>query len=107
MRVSTRSSDEPSAMFFRRAPPPFYLSYFYSIYSLLLIYCYLCCVALVFVPVISLAALYCLGHILLPVVWKIVGPACRSRLLKCFCVSSSTTIVGELPHVDVGDDHGF
>src|SRR5215216_3644015 len=69
MRVSTRSSDEPSAMFFRRASPPFYLSYFYSIYSLMLIYCYLCCDALVFVPVLSLAALYCLGHILLPVDW--------------------------------------
>src|SRR5215216_4528186 len=32
MRVPTRSSVEPSAMFFRRASPPFYLSYFYSIY---------------------------------------------------------------------------
>src|SRR3954464_5304511 len=90
---------EPSTMFSRRASPPFYLSYFYSIYSLLLIYCYLCGVALVFVPVISLAALYCLGHILLPVVWYIVGLACRSRLLKCCCVSPSTTVVGVLPHV--------
>ena len=54
---------------FRRAPPPFYLSYFYSLYSLLLIYCYLCCDALVSVPVISLAASFFLGHILLPVVW--------------------------------------
>src|SRR3954465_13194732 len=98
MRVSTRSSIEPSAMFFRRASPPFYLSYFYSIYSLLLIYCYLCCVALVFVPVISLAALYCHGHFLLPVVWWIVGLARRSRLLKCCCVSPCTTVVGVLPH---------
>jgi hypothetical protein len=37
--------------------------------SLLLIYCYLCCDALDCVPLISLAAIYCLGHPLLPVVW--------------------------------------
>src|SRR3954467_1903350 len=48
MRVSTRSSVEPSTMFSGEHLPPFYLSYFYSIYSLLLIYCYLCCDALVF-----------------------------------------------------------
>src|SRR3954468_8563083 len=100
MRVLTFSSDNVSStMFIRRAPPPFYLSYFYSIYSHLLFYCYLCCVALVFVPVISLAALYCLGHILLHVVLYLFGLACRSRLLKCCCVSPSTTFVGVLPHV--------
>src|SRR3954465_14658383 len=107
MRVSTRSSVEPSAMFFRRASSPFYLSCFYSIYSLLLIFCYLCCDALVFVPVISLAALYCLGHILLPVVCPLVGPARRSRLLKCCCAVASAAVVGALPHVDFRDDHGF
>ena len=70
MRVSARSSVEPSTMFSGEHPPPFstYLT-FIVFTSLLLIYCYLCCDALVSVPVISLAALYCLGHILLPVVW--------------------------------------
>src|SRR4051812_16998181 len=64
-----RSSDEPPTMLSGEHSPPFYLFYISSLYFLLLIYCYLCCDALVFVPVISLAASYCLGHILLPVVW--------------------------------------
>src|SRR3954467_14890997 len=69
MRVSTRSSNEPSAMFSgEHLPLSTYLTFIVFI-SLLLIYCYLCCDALVFVPEISLAALYCLGHILLPVDW--------------------------------------
>src|SRR3954467_8925444 len=69
MRVSTRSSVEPSAMFSgEHLPLSTYLNFIVFI-SLLLIYCYLCCDALVSVPVISLAALYCLGHIVLPVIW--------------------------------------
>src|SRR3954465_12761080 len=91
MRVSTRSSDEPSTMFSgEHLPLSTYLT-FIVFTSLLLIYCYLCCDALVSVPVIYRATLYCLGHILLPVVWYIVGLARRSRLLTCCCVSSSAT----------------
>src|SRR3954469_9019510 len=94
-------------MFSGEHPFPFYLFCIYSLYFLLLIYCYMCCDALVSVPMISLAALYCLGHILLPIVWSIVGLARRSRLLKCCCVSSSATVVDVLPHVDVRDDHSL
>src|SRR3954467_13165040 len=69
MRVSTRSSDEPSAIFSgEHLPLSTYLTFIVFI-SLLLVYCYLCCDALVFLPVVSLAALYCRGHILLPVDW--------------------------------------
>src|SRR3954463_16216479 len=69
MRVSTRSSVEPSTMFSgEHLPLSTYLAFIVFI-SLRLIFCYLCCDALVSVPVIYRAALYCLGHILLPVVW--------------------------------------
>src|SRR3954468_21618644 len=75
--------------------------------SLLLIYCYLCCDALVSVPVKSPTALYCLGHILLPVVWWIVGPARRSRLLKCFACRQVPQLLEKCRMLNVGDDHGF
>src|SRR3954464_1953634 len=99
MRVSIRSSVEPSAMFSGEHLPPFYLSYLYSIYfpPVDLLLSVLRCSSSV--PVISPAALYCLGHILLPVVWYIDGLARRSRFLKCCCVLSSATVVGVLPPV--------
>src|SRR3954471_5435923 len=99
MRVSIRSSDEPSTMFSGEHLPPFYLSYFYNIY---------------FPPVdLLLSVLRCSSFRTRDIPCSLILPwtppitcclvdswtACRSRLLKCRCVSSSTTVVGVLPHV--------
>src|SRR3954467_1110611 len=98
MRASPRSSDKTFDNVFRRSSPPFYLSYFYSIY---------------FPPVDLLLSVLRSSSfrtrdipcsLILP--WTHPITCClvdswttrRSRLLKCCCESSSTTVVGELPH---------